>query len=67
MHTESAIKSPASPVAAVDPKRRSMFAKAMSVLHGDKYMVGAYSDTVSPDDATAPDPAALSATPSKGR
>ena len=65
MHTEPAIKSPASPVAAVDPKRRSVFAKAMSVLHGDKYMVGAYPATGSPtDDATAPDPAA---TPSKGR
>jgi hypothetical protein len=40
----------------------------MSALHGAKYMVGAYPATVSPtDDATAPDPAALSAAPSKGR
>jgi hypothetical protein len=56
---------------------RFVLAKAMSALRGDKYMVGAYPAdrpatwspaNVSPRaDATATDPAALSATPSKGR
>jgi hypothetical protein len=56
---------------------RLVFGKVMSALHGDKYMVGAYTadspgssirPEVSPDDGAATTGhAALSATPSKGR
>ena len=56
---------------------RFVLGKVMSALHGDKYMVGAYTadsprssirPEVSPsDDAATTRHAALSATPSKGR
>jgi hypothetical protein len=54
MHTEPAIETPASPAPTTVPEpvrpgaeapsapSRSAFARVMSVLHGDKYMVGAY-------------------------
>jgi hypothetical protein len=54
MHTEPAIERPASPAPTTVPEpvrpgaeapsapSRSAFARVMSVLHGDKYMVGAY-------------------------
>jgi hypothetical protein len=67
---------PASPRAGRQPVR-FVLGKVMSALHGDKYMVGAYTadsprSSIRPevsrgDDAATTGHAALSATPAKGR
>jgi hypothetical protein len=77
MRSEPAVERPVTATVPSKQPSRSAFGRVMSVLHGDKYMAGAYPpewtdassrpDEVSRRDAAATTDAAPAATPPKER